>query len=353
MPFRITWIPFLLLSMLSLKQSVHGQHYFFIEADAQQPFYVRWNGTLLSSSAGGFLLVSKVEEEKILMTIGFPMNKFPECNFELDAMNRDRGFQLKNFGEKGWGLFDRTSLQIIMPVISSSEKLIVVAKQPDNSFGAVLSEVTGDSTLQEKKKESNPVTLPPPKKQLMAVSTPIRDSLIKDDRVKKDVISSLIMQENDEVKIFSFEIKNSDGKRDTVIAEISKPMVKPVLVLPPPVLETEKEKTTQKTVKAVRVPLCDKPFADTKDIRNLQRRILGSSDAKEQVAVVVKAYRERCYNTRQTMDLGWMVTDEEVRLHLFEALKGMVSDPDQYGQLETVFLKDENIKAFRKMLGKN
>jgi hypothetical protein len=48
-----------------------------------------------------------------------------------------------------------------------------------------------------------------------------------------------------------------------------------------------------------------------------------------------------------------MVTDESVRLRLFEALKGLVSDPSQFGQLETAFMKDENVQAFRKLMGKN
>jgi len=264
------------------------------------------------------------------MTVGFPMNKYAEQHFELTEMDRDRGFQLKNFGEKGWGLFDRISLAVIMPVNGSADKVMAVTKPADNSFATVLADVTGDSTLIQKKPEVKPPENS--KKQLMAVSTPVRDSLIKDDRVKKDVISNTIMQENEELKVLGYIIANSAGKNDTIYAEINKPIVQPVLA---------------------KVPVCDRPFADIKDFKSLQRKILGSSDAAEQILFVVKAYKVKCFSSKQTLDLGWMVTDESVRLRLFEALKGLVSDPGQFGQLETAFMKDENVQAFRKLMGKN
>jgi hypothetical protein len=340
-----------LVYLLLTTEGVLAQHYFFIEADGQQPFYVRWNGKLLSSSAGGFLLVPGVEEEKILLTVGFPMNKYPENNFELSEMNRDRGFQLKNFGDKGWGLFDRTSLSMIMPINNNREKVMSVSKPVDNSFATVLAEVTGDTALVQKKQE----VVPPQasKKLLMAVSTPVRDSLIKDDKVRRDVIAALAMQETEEVKLLGFVVKDKDGKIDTVFAEISKPKVEATVISPPKTLKAELGKASEKASVVAKVPVCDKPFADAKDIRSLQRKILGSSDTKEQIAMVTKAYKERCYSTRQTMDLGWMVTDEAVRLQLFSALKGLVSDPTEFGQLETVFMKDENIAAFRKLMGKS
>ena len=53
------------------------------------------------------------------------------------------------------------------------------------------------------------------------------------------------------------------------------------------------------------------------------------------------------------MDLGWMLTDELTRLKMFQAIKSLVMDPDQFYQLESVFMKDENVRAFRQMSGKN
>jgi hypothetical protein len=342
-----------LLSLLSLTEGAWAQHYFFIEADGQQPFYARWNGKLISSSASGFLLVPRVEDEKILLTIGFPRNQFPEQNFELTEMNRDRGFQLKNFGEKGWGLFDRTSLAVIMPVSANTEKLMDVSKTLDKSFASVLAEVTGDSTLREPRQEPKaPVAA---KKQVLTVSTPLRDSLIKDDRMKRFDISNMLLMENDQIKVMEYLVWNEVGGIDTVRAEINKllPVQPAVTGSHPQEVITPKEPQSSSSISPKKIPVCDRPFAETKDIRSLQRKILGSSDINNQIALVIKEFKLKCYNSRQAMDLGWMIPEESERLRFFEALWGLVSDPDQFGQLETVFMKDENIKAFRKILGKN
>jgi len=343
------------ICFLSLNEVARAQHYFFIEADGQQPFYARWNGKLMSSSATGFLLIPKVTEEKILITIGFPKNQYSEQNFELTEMNRDKGFQLKNFGEKGWGLFDRTSLAVVMPATANAEKPIMVSRAEENAFAAVLAEVTGDSTLLEPKQEPKPTVTA--KKQVLSVSTPLRDSLIKDDRVKKFDIKNILMLENDQVKLMGYLVRNDAGGIDTIRAEISKPIpavVKSAVTSKAPREDSApKEPSAKASVNPSKITVCDRPFAETKDMRNLQRKILGSSDLNEQIEMTAKEFKLKCYSSKQTMDLGWMIPDESARLRFFEALKGIVSDPEQFLQLESVFMKDENIKAFRKIMGKN
>ena len=73
----------------------------------------------------------------------------------------------------------------------------------------------------------------------------------------------------------------------------------------------------------------------------------------QQISSVVKAFKEKCFNCKQAMDLGWMLTDELMRLKMFQAIKSLVMDPDQFYQLESVFMKDENVRAFRQLSGKN
>jgi len=328
---------------LGLSASLQAQHYFFLEADRQQPFYIRWNGQLLSSSANGFLLVSKVETDKILLTIGFPRNQFPEINFDLRGMDRDRGFQLKDFGEKGWGLFDRTSLEVIMPINQSPATIVAAAKPGDNNFASVLADVTGDSTLLEKKALAKvpmqapvPVAVQPPaqpKKEIVQVP----DSLVTFKKEKKPIISSMVLQDSEEKKLMGYVVTGDGSLPDTIKVEIIKPLIasKPV------------------QAESVKLPVCDRPFADIKDIRALQKKILGLNAIGDQVAAVVKAFKEKCFNSRQAMDLGWMFTDEAARLRLFESLFGLVSDPEQYKKLETAFMKEDNIKAFRKLWSKN
>lgn len=317
------------------KGVVQAQHYFFIEADRQQPFYVRMEGQLISSSAGGFLLVPKVDSEKLLLTIGFPKNQFPEISFALDHMDRDRGFQLKDFRERGWGLFDRNSLQVIMPAALSEEKVLLVEKPKGDGFASLLAEVTGDATLLEKKQTT---PLPPPqKKQVQLVALPIKDSLRQKDAQRKPVITGTVTKDDEDKKLVVFVERNDNGVNDTIRAEINKAAAMPM----------------NKATVAAKIPVCDRPFAEAKDIKALQRKILGLADPMQQISTVVRAFKEKCFNCKQAMDLGWMFTDELTRLKLFEAIKALVMDPDQFFQLESVFIKDQNIKAFRQLSGKN
>ena len=362
------------LFLLTWEEAVVAQHYFFIEADKQQPFYVRYEGQLVSSSAIGFLLVPKVTSEKFVLTIGFPRNQYPEQHFELTEMDRDRGFQLKDFGEKGWGLFDRVSLAIIMPqAATAADKALVPTKKSNNGFADVLAEVTGDSTLIPAKPmpkpavqpsavtvekpaaaiEAQPATAPVAKPSAATVvqPPPAVQSNPATQQEKKPVITSIVVQEDDKVRQMMFVEERSAGVRDTIRVEIAKKVLTQEPSQKTVATTALTQEPSQKTVTTI--PVCDRPFADVKDFRNLQRRILGLSDLKEQITVVVKALNEKCYSSRQVMDLGWLFTDERHRLSLFEAILGKVADPDQFGKLEAVFMKDENVKAFRRLIGQN
>lgn len=338
------------LFLLTWEEAVVAQHYFFIEADKQQPFYVRYEGQLVSSSAIGFLLVPKVTSEKFVLTIGFPRNQYPEQHFELTEMDRDRGFQLKDFGEKGWGLFDRVSLAIIMPqAATAADKALVPTKKSNNGFADVLAEVTGDSTLIPAKPMPKPAVQP----SAVTVVQPLQvvQSNPATQQEKKPVITPIVVQEDDKVRQMMFVEERSAGVRDTIRVEIAKKVLTQEPSQKTVATTALTQEPSQKTVTTI--PVCDRPFADVKDFRNLQRRILGLSDLKEQITVVVKALNEKCYSSRQVMDLGWLFTDERHRLSLFEAILGKVADPDQFGKLEAVFMKDENVKAFRRLIGQN
>ena len=330
------------LSFLCCSQLLRAQHYFFIEADRQQPFYLRMDGQLISSSASGFLLVPKVQGEKMLISIGFPKNQYPEISFELKQFDRDKGFQLKDFGEKGWGLFDRASMEIIMPLVLPGEKILVVDKPKNKGFASMLAEMTGDSTLVERK--PMPVVPAAQKPDLVAVVpkpqaviSPKRDSLPREVPPTKTTITASVLKENEASRQMVFVDQNTTGENDTIQIEISK----------------VKADITPKQPSVSKIPVCDRPFAELKDIRTLQRKILALTELGEQIAAVVTAFNEKCFSSRQLMDLGWIFTDEVQRLRLFESIKGKVSDPDQFGKLELVFLKEENVNAFRKLTAKN
>ena len=120
--------------------SAQEKHFVFIQSDTKQPFYVSVSGKLYSSSASGYVIVPKLVDGSYNFTIGFAQNAFPEQTFNLPIQNKDLGFELKNFNEKGWGLFNLQSLDITMASAASSDLVAKAlnesanAKAPDQLF---------------------------------------------------------------------------------------------------------------------------------------------------------------------------------------------------------------------------
>lgn len=94
-----------------------GKSYVFIQSDNQQPFFVSINGKTYGSNLNGYLIIPQLTTGNYPCKIGFPQNKYPEQQFSLQVNNSDKGYELKNFAAKGWGLYD-----IIQYTIQMAEK---------------------------------------------------------------------------------------------------------------------------------------------------------------------------------------------------------------------------------------
>jgi hypothetical protein len=147
-PMRI----YLLCIALFLFPSMRAQHYHFmyIQSDQQQPFYVKLGNEPLSSSAEGFLILPRLKDSAYEMVIGFPAKKFPEYRFRFAGFKKDRGMALKNFGEKGWGLFDYQTTEILIGEVIPEKREAQSAKPvplTSDAFTLVLASVIDDPGL--------------------------------------------------------------------------------------------------------------------------------------------------------------------------------------------------------------
>ncbi len=125
-------------------------HYLYIQSEPPQPFYLKMGSGVLNSNAGGFLILPKLQDTSISFIIGFAGNQFPPYKFTIPTMKKDKGFSLKNFGEKGWGLFDLQTLEILMGEKTGGENSIKVKYQPpitQDAFTVILAAVIDDPGL--------------------------------------------------------------------------------------------------------------------------------------------------------------------------------------------------------------
>ena len=357
--------------------SSKAQHYFFIEADGQQAFYIKKSDTLYSSSANGFLIMPKNTEKTFAITIGFPQNKYPEAIFNLDEMDQDRGFQLKNFKEKGWGLFDRTSFQIIMqasPNVLAEQNLPIKTEKEDKDLSNTVSVVPDDKPILTKEKivtkssQKNPAS-----KQIAKPVKETSKSNIKGATYTAkatNVITQVKIDSSDRgfLKIKYLD-KSSDGKTDVVDLKIevsSSNEASKIGVTPTSSSSNEKQSIKlnnsnladsdgdiNNKSKAGISGKCSFPPASDKDVKNIQRKLLGYVEGDEQLKFAEKAYSSKCFTTNQTMEISWFLLNEDIRLGFFEKIFAHISDQENIKLLEVGFVKDVNIKAFRSLFLQN
>ena len=145
-------------------------HYIYLQTDNQQPFYIKYNNRIYSSSASGYLILSKLKDGAVEFSVGFPKSDQPEQKFQCLLENTDKGYLIKNFAEKGWGLYDLQSSAIVYAGVTSEIKTsnpAVTTSQPvtDDPFANMLSKVTQDTTVKNvtvRKEEKVIVDTPKP-----------------------------------------------------------------------------------------------------------------------------------------------------------------------------------------------
>ena len=168
----------------TLYTAAQQSHFMYIQSDNKAPFSVTVdNSTQYSSNGTGYLIVPKIAKGKHQVNIGFADNKYPVQSFSVEISDSDMGYALKDYGEKGWGLFNLQTMGVIMakagaqpaatalvavtkPAASdgtakatagkpavTSQPVKSTATTPEpagNQFGDMLSQVVGDPTLQQK-----------------------------------------------------------------------------------------------------------------------------------------------------------------------------------------------------------
>lgn len=366
---KLKSILFLFFSLFGYVPFLLAQHYIFIEAEGQQPFYLKKNGETYSSTATGFIILSKLDEKDIEIIIGFPNKLFPEAVYKVNGLVKDRGFYLKQIEGKGWMLLDRSTSELISGGIVQA-KTIITSSSSSTGFAELLADATGDKTLADR---SNLVSAPATKSVVANVKPKPNSSSVKGQTNSKQinkpaglgVIRSYIQSDDSSALRITYFEKGAKENWDTIYVEIEKVLEKPV---PPPLMKMELKNNsemnlqnqdkgsvnllTASNLNANLVSDCVNPIALPKDIRELQRRISRSSSFEEQVEMVLKAMVEKCYTTKQVRELGSSFLDEQNRLTFYTRARKWVVDPALFGELEKSFLQEGSIKAFREMMKK-
>ena len=142
--FKVRIIIFFLF--LSFGTSAQINHFIYLQTENKQPFYVKLDKTLLSSASSGYLIIPKLTDGNYKLIVGFPKNEWPEQIFNCTVSQIDAGYLLKNFGEKGWGLFNLQSLDVNM-ALNPNETVPANNNDKVDAFSTLLSTVVADPAI--------------------------------------------------------------------------------------------------------------------------------------------------------------------------------------------------------------
>ncbi len=204
---------FTLIFLLSVSFFAEAQqvHFVYLQTENAQPFYVKLDNKVTSSSSAGYLILPKLADGAYKISIGFPKKEFPEESFEISVDKDNKGFLLKNFGEKGWGLFNLQSFALVMGN-NPNDAPATVRKLQDDPFSKMLAKVVKDSSILEKNVVVDVATTDHQPAANMAATN--RDTVsIKTSEIKAADTSAL----NNETEIKSLDTTVSIPGSDTLV----------------------------------------------------------------------------------------------------------------------------------------
>jgi len=252
---------FINFCLLSFSQRVY---FLYIQSEAEQPFYVKMNEKIISSAAKGYLILSNLRDSTYNFSVGFAGNKIIEQKFVIPIKSNDHGYILKNFNEKGWGLFDLQTMAVKMNV--SDVEMAAEKKEPvrkdESAFAQILAKASDDSTLLEKPalssvKETKKDTItkavavqniPKPEEKKTEIVKEDKPAEIKRDTVAKAIVVQNIPKPGEKKTEIINEDKPAETKKDLSI-KVEEPVVEKKLDDIIPKTEIEKPAQTEEVFK--------------------------------------------------------------------------------------------------------
>lgn len=203
----------LLFVLFTLPAAAQKDYFVYIQADAEQPFFIRLQERNYASTSNGYLILPRLRDSVYNLAIGFPGGKWPEQRFSVRIAGRDRGFLLKQFEGSGWGLFDMQTLAVIQAEKREEEvNQKPVSNEKVSAFTDVLAKAANDPSLRERKTAPAAVPKETPKK-------PAVDSAVAITKSAEKIIAEPEKQPVPVVTDTGYASKTVVVQRDTLLVD--------------------------------------------------------------------------------------------------------------------------------------
>ncbi len=365
------------------------KHFIYIQAEDKQPFFVMLNNRNYSSTLSGYLVIPKLKNGRYFFTAGFPRDIYPEQKFSCVVEDKDLGYSLKRFGDKGWGLFDYVSFKTIMANPSDWEK--------DKAVYDTVKLNTDEVFIQEPTKTASPTVSVAASSSSKKVEEPIKRTNetasasqvpIKTETAGSAVQSAIApatleaspvqsIQEERKLAVNNNnqpqnQNKQQDGRFhviktydkgtyqgiDQVYIDYTPARADTITIFIPyassvqanPVPET----TSVDTTKPNSVGSSNQynrscvNLATEADYGKARRLMSSETTDEKMIASAKRSYKNTCFTTEQIRNLGLLFLSEQSRYKFFVASRPSIYDVFNYPSLEAEFKAPNMIDQFRK-----
>lgn len=330
------------------------QTYFaYLQTENRQPFYVKMNNQRFSSTASGYVIIPNLTGGKHDLQIGFPKNEWGEQSVSMDLEQKDQGYLLKQFGDKGWGLFNLQSFAIAMATGKNNGEAVSPASADAGEFAGMLSNVVKDPGI-AKAEERNAVqknaTEKPAEKprEVPAAKVVKRSQTITPEGIRMEYT----VPNNGKMDTVSILVEDWDAtKKENAVAEPAE-VQKPEQEVKPdasnPTRESRPSSGTENLLVSTN-PACTN-LASEADFLKLRKKMAGESEAERMLPLAKKAFKDKCYTTEQIRNLSVLFLTDEARYGFFDLAYPYVSDLQQFSSLQSQLTDAYYVSRFKAML---
>ena len=394
---------FLLFTFLLLQTSVAQQnHFVYIQTENKQPFYVKFDKKVISSSVSGYLIIPRLVDGQYNFTVGFPQNEWEEQNFACTVSKKDQGFLLKNFGDKGWGFFNLQTLDVTMANVKSGEENKPGDSKADE-FSTMLSAVVNDPSIKQAEplaekapdvqpvEEPKPVVVSPPsafiKKELVKttgagqeivyidsdgnskdtitifldIEKPALESKSKDviaeDSVAKVIPEQTekgqeIIQDDKSVNTKNEQEKVTEAPKETKFLNIEVPPPSPANISDSLAGQNKSTTSSEPVVQKPAMVNSDcKAYATDEDFLKLRKKMVSAGDNEDKmIEAAKKVFKSKCFTTEQVKNLGVLFLKDSGKYSFYDVAYPFVSDSHNYGSLVNQLTDPYYINRFKVMV---
>ena len=247
-----------LILFFSVAARAQQNYFVYVQTDNKQPFYIKMKDKIMSSSAAGYLVIPKLTTGTYALSVGFPKDQLVQQSFNIAIGTSDVGYLLKNFGDKGWGLYNIQTMEISMNG-SPASSTVKTATDNDDVFATTLSGVA-NTNLSVKKE----VTPPPIKEEPIPVKEVVTNQV---EKTTLSTIKKIQTFNDDDGKTIVYTDKHSN-KTDTIRIFIpieNAPVVKEAVIVTKNVETVKTEPVTDKKFLDIDMQSTNEKVADKKE----------------------------------------------------------------------------------------